>query len=60
MEEKIDVKIETEEIAFWMQVKTQAEMEIKALERSLKMNNAILEMAELKIAEERALEDSTG
>lgn len=50
---KIDVKIGNKEEAFWTNVKEKTEIEIEALERALKFNKAILEMANFKIETEK-------
>jgi len=45
-----DVQIaESEEEAYWYEVIENSKKEIKALERALKFNKAVLEMAQTKI-----------
>jgi len=45
---KIDVKIGTEEEAFWNDIKQKTKQEISSLEKMLKFNKAILEMCQKK------------
>jgi hypothetical protein len=48
-EKKIDVKIGTPEESFWTQVKKEAQSTIEGLQKGLKYNQAVLEMAESKM-----------
>lgn len=46
----LGLKIGTKEEAFWTNVKTRTEIEIEGLGKALKLNEAILDMAEAKLA----------
>ena len=48
-----DVEIGTVEEAFWSDVELEAKKVIEGLEKQLKFNRAILELAEQKIAAEQ-------
>lgn len=52
--EKIDVKIVSQEEAFWENVITQSEMEITGLKRSLKLNEFIVENAKIRLEEAKS------
>lgn len=50
--EDLGLKIGTKDEALWTDVKETTEAQIEGLEKSLKVNRAILEMAKKKIKEE--------
>jgi hypothetical protein len=50
--DKLDVKIVSKEVAFWSDIIDKTNREIEQLNKMLKFNEAILEMAETKKSEE--------
>ena len=54
----LKVEIGSPEQVFWTDVKGNAESHIKALERELKINNALLEIAQHKINLEKELQNN--
>ena len=50
----IDVKIGTEEEAYWTEIKDSTLRDIKVHEKLLKFSRAILELSELKIQNEKS------
>ena len=53
--EDLQVKIVSKEEAFWTDIKDKTEHEVGYLEKMLKFNNAILELALMKIAQEKGV-----
>jgi len=51
--EDLGIKIVSKEEAYWTQIKEKTEIEIETLEKMLKFNKAILEMAQVKIKSEQ-------
>lgn len=47
------IKVGSEELAFWTDVKQKCEAEVKALERALKFNQAVYALAVVKIENEQ-------
>ena len=53
--DKIDVKIGSEDMVFWEEVKKKTTEEIKTMTKMVKFNEAILEMAKEKYSEAEKL-----
>ena len=51
--EDLGLKIGTKEEAFWTEIKDKTEKEIETLEKMLKFNKAILDMARFRINDEK-------